>query len=115
MGHASKERERLVGTRSADYIRASGHSGRIQRPYTWLHPTCSLKCQSFLLHRGRRPYMGPQRRGPVLELSVAMRVLRTWTVARRQPAWTRLTRLGLGVCIAAVETKLIFADREKRF
>ena len=62
MGHASKERERLVGTRSADYIRASGHSGRIQRPYTWLHPTRSLKCQSFLLHRGRRPYMALRRR-----------------------------------------------------
>jgi hypothetical protein len=55
--HASKERERLVGTRSADYIRPSGHSGRFQRPYTWLHPTHSLKCQIFLLHRGRRPYM----------------------------------------------------------
>src|SRR6187431_618436 len=57
MCHAKLERVLLVGTRSADYIRASGHSGRIQRPYTWLHPTRSLKCQIFLLHRGRRPYM----------------------------------------------------------
>ena len=48
---------RLVGTRSADYIRASGQGGRVQRPYTWLHPTRSLKCQIFLLHCGRRPYM----------------------------------------------------------
>ena len=57
MCHARQERVLLVGTRSADYIRASGHSGRIQRPYTWLHPTRSLKCPIFLLHRGRRPYM----------------------------------------------------------
>src|SRR6476619_1046371 len=55
--HAKKERVLLVGTRSADYIRASGHNGRTQRPYTWLHPTRSLNCQIFLLHRGRRPYM----------------------------------------------------------
>jgi hypothetical protein len=55
-------RTRVVGTRSADYIRASGHSGRIQRPNTWLHPTCSLRCPIFLLHRGRRPYMAHWRR-----------------------------------------------------
>ena len=29
MGHAIVERALLVGTRSADHIRASGHSGRI--------------------------------------------------------------------------------------
>ena len=29
MGHATLERVRLFGTRSADYIRASGHSGCI--------------------------------------------------------------------------------------
>ena len=29
MGHAILERVRLFGTRSADYIRASGHSGCI--------------------------------------------------------------------------------------
>ena len=55
--HARKERVRLFGTRSADYIRASGQSGRIQRPNTWLHPNASLKCPIFPLHRGRRPYM----------------------------------------------------------
>src|SRR5450759_4132128 len=55
--HARKERVLLFGTRSADYIRASGQSGRIQRPNTWLHPNASLKCQIFPLHRGRRPYM----------------------------------------------------------
>jgi hypothetical protein len=41
-GHARKERVLLVGTRSADHIRASGHSGRTQRPDTWLHPNASL-------------------------------------------------------------------------
>ena len=55
--HARKERVRLFGTRSADYIRASGQSGCIQRPNTWLHPNASLKCPIFPLHRGRRPYM----------------------------------------------------------
>ena len=59
MGHARKERVLLVGTRSADHIRASGHSGRIQRPHTWLHPNVSLRGQIFPLHRRRRPYMGP--------------------------------------------------------
>jgi hypothetical protein len=29
MGHATLERVRMLGTRSADYIRASGHSGCI--------------------------------------------------------------------------------------
>jgi hypothetical protein len=51
--HAIDKRVLLIGTRSADYIRASGHSGRIQRPNTWLHPNPSLKC----LQLGRRPYM----------------------------------------------------------
>src|SRR5688500_12957270 len=57
MCHARKERVLLVGTRSADHIRASGHSGRVQRPYTWLHPHVPLKCPPVPLHRGRRPYM----------------------------------------------------------
>ena len=56
MGHAILERVLLFGTRSADYIRASGHNGRINRPNTWLHPNASLIVR-FLLHRGRRPYM----------------------------------------------------------
>ena len=50
MGHAILERVLLVGTRSADHIRASGHSGciatgrastRKNRPDTWLHPNAS--------------------------------------------------------------------------
>src|ERR1700726_2711179 len=49
-GHAILERALLVGTRSADHIRASGHSGciatgrastRKNRPDTWLHPNAS--------------------------------------------------------------------------
>ena len=63
-GHAILERALLVGTRSADHIRASGHSGRIatgqastrNRPDTWLHPNASQNVR-FLLHRGRPPYM----------------------------------------------------------
>ena len=65
MGHAIVERVLLFGTRPADYIRASSHSGCIameasspfeNRPYTWLHPNASQNVR-FLLHRGRRPYM----------------------------------------------------------
>jgi len=42
---------------------ASGHSGRIPRPYTWLHPTPLVEMSDFLLHRGRRPYPRRERRG----------------------------------------------------
>src|SRR3954454_20883800 len=49
--HAIDKRVLLIGTRSADYIRASGHSGCIQRPNTWLHPNPSLKCQIPLATR----------------------------------------------------------------
>ena len=65
MGHAILERTLLVGTRSADHIRASSHSGCIamevtlpfeNRPDTWLHPNASQNVR-FLLHRGRCPYM----------------------------------------------------------
>ena len=64
-GHAIVERALLVGTRSADHIRASGHCGCIamevsppfeNRPDTWLHPNASQNAR-FILHRGRRPYM----------------------------------------------------------
>src|SRR5947208_17105968 len=69
MGHAILERMLLVGTRSADHIRASSHSGCIamevtppfeNRPDTWLHPNASQNVR-FLLHRGRRPYMAQSR------------------------------------------------------
>ena len=54
-GHAILERTLLVGTRSADHIRASGHSGCIamevhfsirNRPDTWLHPNASQTSDS---------------------------------------------------------------------
>jgi hypothetical protein len=65
MGHAIVERVLLFGTRSADYIRASGHSGRIameaspQAKIGRIHDrTRTLRRKSdLLLHRGRRPYM----------------------------------------------------------
>ncbi len=49
--HAIDKRVLLVGTRSAEYIRASGQSGRIQRPDTWLHPNASLRWQIPLATR----------------------------------------------------------------
>ena len=65
MGHAIVERVLLYGTRSADYIRASGHSGRIAMEASFqaktgrIHDrTRTLRRKSdSLLHRGRRPYM----------------------------------------------------------
>jgi hypothetical protein len=65
MGHATVERVFLFGTRSADYIRASGHSGCIameaslQAKTGRIHDrTRTLRRKArFLLHRGRRPYM----------------------------------------------------------
>ena len=47
---------RMIGTRSADYIRASGH-GAAQTGRTHdLHPTAS-RTSEFSLQRGRRPHM----------------------------------------------------------
>jgi hypothetical protein len=65
MGHAIVERVLLFGTRSADYIRASGHSGCIameaslQAKIGRIHDRArTLRRKSdLLLHRGRRPYM----------------------------------------------------------
>ena len=65
MGHAILERVLLFGTRSADYIRASGHNGCIATEVILQattgrihdkHPNASLIVR-FLLHRGHRPYM----------------------------------------------------------
>ena len=73
MCHASKERELMFGTRSADYIRASGHNGCINRPNTWLHPNASLKCPIFSLAprapsiHGTSRHFGPCLGGPLLE------------------------------------------------
>jgi hypothetical protein len=60
LGHARKERVLLIGTRSADHIRASSHTGCIamrdrpsseNRPDTWLHPIVSLNRQILLAPR----------------------------------------------------------------
>ena len=67
MGHAIDERVVLFGTRSANYIRASGHSSciameasqasrRKQAEYMTAPERFAEKSDS-LLHRGRRPYM----------------------------------------------------------
>ena len=74
--HARKERVLLFGTQLADHIRASGQSGCIQRPDTWLHPNASLKRQIPLAPRApsihgtlrhahwprRRPFTGEDRK-----------------------------------------------------
>src|ERR1041385_785425 len=70
--HARLERVLLVGTRSADYIRASGHSGRIQRPYTWLHPTRSLKVSDFSLATRAPSIHGTFRTSRDVRFSVAI-------------------------------------------
>ena len=65
MGHAIPERVRLFGTRSADYITASGHSGRIVMEASLPAKTGRIDDRTrtfrwivrFLLHRGHRPYM----------------------------------------------------------
>src|SRR6266576_6973001 len=77
--HARKERVFLVGTRSADHIRASGHSGRIQRPDTWLHPNASLKRQIPLAPRA------PSIHG----------TFRTWRDARLESAFGGKAEVGL--------------------
>ena len=51
MCHARKERVLLFGTRPADHIRASSHSGCTQRPDTLLHPNASWKRQIPLASR----------------------------------------------------------------
>jgi hypothetical protein len=42
---------------------ASGHSGRIPRPYTWLHPTRSLKCLISSCTAGADHTLAAKRRG----------------------------------------------------
>jgi hypothetical protein len=65
MGHATLERVFLFGTRSADHIRASGHSGCVVMGPVLHSKTgrihgCTRTLRGnvkFFLHRGRRPYM----------------------------------------------------------
>jgi len=59
------EREELFGTQSADYITASGHSGRIVTEASLQAKTGRIHDRTrtfrsivrFLLHRGHRAYM----------------------------------------------------------
>jgi hypothetical protein len=61
LGHAILERVRLFGTRSADYITASGHSGRIAIEASLQAKTGRIHDRTrtlrrivrFLLHRGQ--------------------------------------------------------------
>jgi hypothetical protein len=65
LGHAILERVRLFGTQSADYITASGHSGRIASEVSLQAKTGRIHDRTrtlrrivrFLLQRGRRTYM----------------------------------------------------------
>src|SRR5262245_22031026 len=50
-GNAIDKRVFLIGTWSADYIRASSQNGCIERPDTWLHPNASLIWQIPLAMR----------------------------------------------------------------
>jgi hypothetical protein len=60
----------LFGTRSADHIKASGQSGCIQRPDTWLHPNASLKRQIPLAPRAPSIHGTFETCPPILEMSV---------------------------------------------
>ena len=60
----------LFGTRSADHIKASGQSGCIQRPDTWLHPNASLKRQIPLAPRA------PSIHGPSRQFAAAQQFSR---------------------------------------
>jgi len=69
--HARKERVLLFGTRSADHIKASGQSGCIQRPDTWLHPNASLKRQIPLAPRAPSIHGTFETWRPALTMSVS--------------------------------------------
>ncbi len=85
MGHAILERVRLFGTQSADYITASGHSGRIaieaslQAKTGRIHGcTRTLRRKSdLLLHRGHRPYMALSGRAAIAVESPLLEQKRT--------------------------------------
>src|SRR6476660_2606367 len=95
MGHAILERALLVGTRSADHIRASGHSGciatgrastRKNRPDTWLHPNASQIGQILLAPRA------PSIHGPS-----------GWTGRALQAESDDLEKLVLLICIRPID------------
>ena len=94
MGHAILERVVLFGTRSADYIRASGHGGCIATEVILQAKTgrihgCTRTLRRyvrFLLHRGRRPYMAHRVVSRRRSNSVAFGAKRTF----REPRQNRI-------------------------
>ena len=92
MCHASKERELLFGTRSADYIRASSQNGCIatevilqakQAEYM-AAPERFADMPIFSLHCGRRPYMAHRDISSRRSNSVAFGAKRTFSEPRLQ-------------------------------
>ena len=109
MGHAILERTLLVGTRSADHIRASSHSGCIamevtlpfeNRPDTWLHPNASQNVR-FLLHRGRRPYMAQSRHRDGVGECPLLGVKRTSQIETVMSACDPLRKSSARICCSA--------------
>jgi hypothetical protein len=88
MGHAILERALLVGTRSADHIRASSHSGCIATGQASTRKTgrihgCTRTLRRkvrFLLHRGHRPYMA-HLYGPAARCKPKVMIWRSWSCA----------------------------------
>src|ERR1700756_4481914 len=88
MGHAILERALLVGTRSADHIRASSHSGCIAKGQASTRKTgrihgCTRTLRRkvrFLLHRGHRPYMA-HLYGPAARCKPKVMIWRSWSCA----------------------------------
>ena len=81
MGHAILKRAILFGTQSADYITASGHSGRIATEASLQAKTGRIHDRTrtlrrivrFLLHRGHRPYMTNHQRRKLPLCKVTLR------------------------------------------
>ena len=87
-GHAILERMLLVGTRSADHIRASSHSGCIATGQASTRKTgridgCTRTLRRkvrFLLHRGHPPYMALLY-GPAARCKPKVMIWRSWSCA----------------------------------
>lgn len=58
VGPSVLERAEVIGDSSADFIKASGHVNRANRPDTWAHPT-AVPIVRISLHHGGRPHMDP--------------------------------------------------------
>ena len=58
VGPSVLERAEVIGDSSADFIKASGHVNRANRPDTWVHPT-AVPIVRISLHHGGRPHMDP--------------------------------------------------------